>query len=186
MIGLTIDPGVMTGACLFTYNEEMPFTILKLWQFPGGADAIRQFLINENIYVDDWMKIKMGRFPVVDIDSLIVEKFTPRPDERFNLTLDAVEPLRGEGVLIGRGFGDLIQWREPSQQYYIGPPSQKLEDKRKASRKFLETHNILPTGSWFGQKDANDAVSAILHSIGWLRKRKHIPTLMEFFPPKEL
>lgn len=182
---LTIDPGVSNGVCEFTFGDAQPFKVERLWQFKGGAEWLGKFIERTGLEVhvdlahrDRWLLMDGGR-----LDHLIVEKFTPRQNEGFNLTLDDVEPLRGEGALISRGFDPFIQWREPSQQYFMG--GEDLADRRKRARAFLAEHDLLPTGSDVGQPDANDAISATLHSIAWLRRRRHMPTIEALFPRKD-
>lgn len=185
MIGLSIDPGMSNGACLFEYGDDQPFTPIKLWQFPMGAEGM-------SLWVDYVrLSVKKGRgiedrlwFGDRPLDALIVEKFTPRQNEGFKLTRAAVEPLRGEGVLIGRKFGKFIEWAEPSQQYFIGSPDLPKAEKRKLAKRFLETNGLKIVGSMVGSKDAEDAISAELHAIAWLRRQRHMPTLEALFGGK--
>lgn len=191
MIGLSIDPGMSNGACLFTFGDDEPFTPIKLWQFPRGAEGLRLWAE----YVELEPKYRLGHLhgeaPIsalysgAHLDALVVEKFTPRQNEEFKLTQDSVEPLRGEGALIGRGLGPLIQWAEPSQQYFIGSPDLPKAEKRKLSKAFLETNGLKIVGSMVGNKDAEDAISAELHAIAWLRRQRHMPTMRALFGRKE-
>jgi len=188
---LAIDPGMSTGLCLFSYGDEQdePFRQERLWQFRGGAASIRKFLT----YTDTRPiggALYMGIPPLgvpgsgtIRLSRLVVEKFTPRPHETFSLTQDSVEPLRGEGVLIGLGLEEFIDWREPSQQYFMGGAT--LAEKKKRSREFLKLNGIYATGKTVGQPDADDAISAELHAIAWLRKKRHMPTLVELFTPEK-
>jgi hypothetical protein len=183
--GLAIDPGMSNGMCLFEYSDEEPFKIVRLWQIPFGAVGLRQWMRSVDLRVDPVSPVTMRdreAGTLIELDLLIVEKFTPRPDEKFNLTLDAVEPLRGEGVLIANDFEDEIVWREPSQQYFIGAPDLGKVERRRLAEEFLETHGLKPTGKDVKAKDADDAISAILHSISYLRKN-HRPTQLALFPP---
>lgn len=184
MIGLVIDPGLSTGMCLFEWGDNLPFAVRQLWQFTGGAAGLAAALKAIKITVDNDGTIILadGEDEAEVLDALIVEKFTPRPHEGFSHTQASVEPLRGEGVLIGLGLEPFIQWREPSQQYFMGGDS--LADKKKRSRRFLETFEIKPTGKDVEQPDADDAISATLHAIAWLRHKKHMPTLLHYFAPK--
>ena len=186
--GLAIDPGMSTGACLFSWgdDEDQPFRQEKLWQFPGGAPMLGAFLRSIEMHQyrhpggesELYVKVDGVELP---LRVLVMEKFTPRPHETFSLTLKSVEPLRGEGVLIGMGFHDFIDWAEPSQQYFMG--GSDLADKKKRSREFLKLNGIHVTGSMVGQKDADDAISAQLHAIAWLRRTRHGATLLDLFSP---
>lgn len=164
-IGIAIDPGESTGYCVFTWSDAEPLEVLSCLQFRGGAQVIAQVL----------PVLVAAHKPEV----LVVEKFTPRQNEGFSHTRESVEPLRGEGVLYGLGLGHLIQWAEPSQQYFMG--GETLPDKKKRSREFLKRHGLHLTGRDVGEKDANDAISAQLHAIAWLRRKRHIPTINALF-----
>lgn len=179
--GLTIDPGMSNGVCLFSWGTEQDehFKQERLWQFPGGAPKLAQFLTVAEIEVGEDGLTYRG----LPLARMVVEKFTPRSHEGFNLTQKGVEPLRGEGVLIGRGFEPFIDWQEPSAQYFMGGIT--LSDKKKRSREFLKLHGIYVTGKQVHQKDADDAISAELHAIAWLRKKRHMPTLVELFQEEE-
>jgi hypothetical protein len=180
MIGLSIDPGKNNGICLFHYDEG-GFGIVKLWQFLGGAERLHQWLNGHDFDTDGglWMRLDDE---LIHLDALVVEKFTPHDNEGFSLTLDSVEPLVGEGVLIAHDLKPFITWRQPSQQYFMGDPRNDLKTKKRLAKEFLETNNLLPKGVEFAYKDANDAISATLHAISWLRKVKHGPTLDQLFP----
>lgn len=176
--GLTIDPGMENGVCLFSWHDSGPLKIEHRWQFPGGAEALAKFLLLKLIITDRQVVILHGG--MLHLDVVVVEKFTPRPHESFQLTLKSVEPLRGEGVAIGLGLGPSITWQEPAAQYFMGGTD--LADKKKRSRAFLKNYNLLPTGKEFARPDANDAISATLHSFAYLRRIKHLPTLRAYFP----
>ncbi len=180
--GLSIDPGVSNGVCLFSWDDDAPFKAVKLWQFPLGAQGLSMFIksqgVAKTLQPNGSELLWLGQHR---LDALVVEKFTPRQNSEFKLTRDSVEPLRGEGVLIGRGLESFIEWAEPSMQYFIGSSELPLKQKKKLSREFLETHGLLITGSTVGNKDADDAISAELHAIAWLRRQRHMPTLKALF-----
>lgn len=179
--GLSIDPGMSNGVCEFEWGDDEPFKPLRLLQFAGGAPMLAKVLDKLNVRVtgdDDEMAIGPAT-----LHALVVEKFTPRSARagaEFSLTRDSAEPLRGEGVLIGRDLERFIQWGEPSQQYFMGGES--LPEKKKRAREFLKLNGLHLTGSMVGQGDADDAISAELHAIAWLRRQRHMPTLRRFFP----
>lgn len=177
--GLAIDPGMSNGLCEFTWGDDEPFKPIRLLQFSGGAPMLAKVLDKLNVCVtgDDEMAMDSRA-----LHALVVEKFTPRSARagaEFSLTRASAEPLRGEGVLIGRGLERFIQWGEPSQQYFMGGES--LPDKKKRAREFLKLHGLYLTGSMVGQQDADDAISAELHAIAWLRRQRHAPTIEALF-----
>lgn len=176
--GLTIDPGVENGVCLFSWDDRTPMTIERVWQFPGGADGLRSWLEYNDVGVGH----EGPYFGGTRLDALIVEKFTPRDNEGFSLTLESVEPLVGEGVLIGRGFKPYIQWAEPSMQYFMGSMTLPKPQKKKLARQFLALHGLLPVAKHLGRPNNHDAVSATLHTIAWFRRKRHMPTIRDLFP----
>lgn len=179
--GLAIDPGMSNGICLFSWSDEEDgyFHQEGVWQVTGGALGLSMFL-DAHFFWAGGMEMT---FDKRKIDALIVEKFTPRGGPGFSLDQKSAEPLRGEGVIIGKGAGTHIEWGEPSQQYFMGGAT--LNEKKHHSREFLKQNGIWITGKMVGQPDANDAISAELHAIAWLRRKKHMPTLIEMFTPEE-
>ena len=185
--GLSFDPGMSSGICLFSWDTEKPFQQEALWQITDGAQGLSDWLDREGVkvYRDDDGKhhAEIGKVRPIRLDRIVSEKFTPRKHESFALTLDSVEPLRGEGVLIGRGLAPLIAWAQPSAQYFMGGVD--LKDKKRRSREFLKQNGLYVTGKHVGQKDADDAISAELHAIALMRRMRHMPTLFELFPDDE-
>jgi len=180
MIGLSIDPGMMTGVCLFSWDYDKPFKVEGVWQFDRGAPGLYAWLEQYRVRVSTGRGVRpMMWLGENKLDALVVEKFTPRSGGEFSLTQASSEPLRGEGVLIGRGLETYINWGQPGQQYFMG--GEDLAAKKKRSREFLKLHGFGLTGKDVGQKDANDAISAELHAIAWLRRMRHMPTLLELF-----
>jgi hypothetical protein len=177
MLGLTIDPGVSTGMCLFSWTDTTPMKVEWVRQFRGGAPMFAAYLSALGIRVEADMLIGDDV-----LDALVVEKFTPRSPRagaEFALTRESAEPLVGEGVLIGRGFLPMIQWAEPSMQYFMG--GENLADRKKRARAFLKKHGMLVTGKDVGEPDADDAISATLHSVAWMRRQRHRPTIEALF-----
>lgn len=157
------------GICEFTWGDNDPFVPTRVYQFMGGAPMLAKVvpqLIADGGYYS----------------AIVVEKFTPRPasaNNGFHLTRASAEPLRCEGVLIGLGLEHLIRWGEPSQQYFMG--GETLVQKKKRSREFLKRNGLYITGSTVSEADANDAISAELHAISWLRRERHMPTINALF-----
>lgn len=182
MIGLSIDTGVENGVCLFTFGSVRPFEVSQLWQFGGGAQGLKDWMEREACYAGDTSAGAPILLGSNVIDALVVEKFTPRPQESFAQTQKSIESLRVEGVLIGRDFGQHINWAQPAAQYFMGASSLPLAQKKMLSREFLKLHDIYPTGKTVGRKNADDAISATLHAIAYLRRKRHMPTLRAMFP----
>lgn len=175
---LAIDPGVSTGVVLFSFGDGQPYRRERAWQFKGGAEALA-----------DWMDGASLRFSPArkgwvygdsTLGAVVVEKFTPHEARTFALTEASVEPLRCEGVLISAALDRKnIIWRSPSAQYFAGGATPV--ERKKQSRAWLKEHDLHLTGKQVDSPDADDAISATLHSISYLRAIRHRPTLEQFF-----
>lgn len=185
-IGVSIDPGLETGACVFEYGDDTPMRVLHQEQFGHGAEGLRWWMekhvfaraVGGSATAHPRERMMFGGLPVAD---LVVEKFTPRQNGGFSHTRASTEPLRCEGVLIGRGFGPHIQWAEPNQQYFMGASSLPLAEKKKLAREFLKQSGMFITGKDVGRPNADDAISATLHAVALMRRKRHMPTLEELF-----
>jgi hypothetical protein len=211
---LSIDPGWSTGVALLKYYNDTPATLVKAWQFSGGLMGLREWMNRTwresgwDDYNDEpeyaGLKVRGLGLPLtlysegfyrydseVEDDvwvnpnlKVIAEKFTPRPNEKFGLTLRSVEPLRCEGVLVDRGLlpdydPKVKEWRQPKDQYIVG--GKDLTDKKKRQHAFLKDSGFYVTNKMFPDsppKDqADDARSAIAHGLGYItRVIKHEPT----------
>lgn len=193
---LSIDPGLSSGVFLGSYSDTQPLERIAVWQFGGigddlrGVDAlvvwVRRFFIGHTSQglIAFWWEPGMPSSVIRPDDlTIIAEKFTPLSGQGHSLTLDAVEPLRCEGALIALGLMPAEfpheQWQRPAVMYFSG--GSDLAAKKKASRAWLKSHDLLPTGKTVGQKDANDAVSATLHAFAYMRKMRHQPTMDHYW-----
>lgn len=118
--------------------------------------------------------------------TVIAEKFTPRSGGGFSHTQASTEPLRIEGALIALGVlpdyrigKSNPRWQQPKEMYFAG--GEDLSTRKKRAHAWLKNHDLYVTGKDVGCKDANDARSAMLHAIAYLRKQKHLPTLEHYF-----
>lgn len=177
---LAIDPGLSTGVVLFSWAGGRAFERTDVWQFGGGAEGLRDWLDAHGVGVNakGCFIYGAGQMP---LEAIVVEKFTPQQSGAFNLTEGSVEPLRCEGVLISRADRAAYVWQRPAAQYFMGGTS--AADRKKRSRDFLRAHDLYLTGSMIATPvpDADDAVSATLHAIAYLRGIRHLPTLEGFF-----
>lgn len=115
---------------------------------------------------------------------VISEKFTPRQNAGFALTMDSVEPLRGEGALIALGLmpdysSTQKRWRDPKYQYVVG--GKDKADKKKRLHLFLKESGYYVTNKDFPDSPAKDAAddarSGIGHGLSYIaRELKHRPT----------
>lgn len=194
---LSFDCGKSSGVTLWEYGEDQPANRIGAWQFGGGAEGLRDW-IDEHYNGDTWdARVELDREPTwrfgeyasddveANLFRYVVEKFTPLQGKGFSLTLDSVEPLVGEGVLIANRLAPAYRngvvqdcWQRPAEMYFCGG-STKVE-KLKRSRAWLKDHGLLLTGKDVGCPDADDAISSTLHALAWFRKMKHKTTL-EFY-----
>lgn len=182
-----VDGGVSTGIALVSYSDTEPLKVEQVWQVENGVRGFLDWWA-DHFYEGD---IDYGYEPEllvpeiehrIHIDSVefFSEKFTPRQ----SLTLAASTPLLVEGAMVGLGLiptyeEDPTRYGHPSQQYFTGGTS--LADKKKRSNAWLKASGFYFTGKDVGQKDADDARSAVRHAIAHRRREKHLPTLKAYF-----
>lgn len=183
---IAIDPGLSNGVFVGHYSEDKPLTRLGVFQFTGGVQGLLDFFSIPSYYINHTVTRPMyhvGGIRFRDEPEFICEKFTPLQGKGFALTLDSVEPLRAEGALIARGFMPAEfphpRWQRPAVMYSHG--GSNLAEKKKASRAWLKSHGLLPTGKDVGQPDAHDAVSATLHAFAYMKSKKHLRTLKHYY-----
>lgn len=185
---LSIDPGLSTGIALLSYDSKAPAALVEGWQFGGGLMGLKKWL-GQSV-----MPLRISGSPFHGIAGVprftaggttICEKYSPRPSNvtGFQQSLDTVEPLRCEGMLVDRGImpdypreGKADKtWRSPSLQYFAGGTG-KAERKKK-QHAFLKANGFYRTGKDFGTSDADDFRSACAHGINYIaRELKHKPT----------
>lgn len=174
---LSIDPGVSTGIALIGYAPDSYPTLEGAWQFTGGAEALKQWVL-VHFQGPSWGWNFGGR-PHLPV-TVTAEKFTARNTRGFAYTTASLEPLRGEGVLIALDLmPDYIpkkkRWTDPRLQYLVG--GKDLADKKKRQHAFLKANGFYKTGKDFGTPDADDFRSAAAHGIAYLaRELHHKPT----------
>lgn len=186
---ISIDPGMSSGIAVGTYSDTEAFQLTHVFQIEGGLLGFRDHVAFGRAYLtpdSPVTSLSVGGVVHVAVAPLeiICEKFTPRPNGKGGLTLASVEPLRIEGHLVGSGvmpdYPDKA-WRQPSSQYFMCPSrGVTLPEKKKAARAWLKENGFYFTGRDVGCKDADDARSATLHALSYLRKF-HKPTQLAFF-----
>lgn len=194
---LSFDCGKSSGVTLWSYSDQEPATRIGAWQFGGGAAGLRDWI--EEHYSNDfwdyyndeecdptWAFLDMNLYIDDEAVSLVCEKFTPLQGKGFSLTMDAVEPLVCEGVLIGLHVIPAYEqkteqdcYQRPASMYFCGG-STKAE-KLKRSRAWLKENGLLLTGKDVGCPDADDAISSTLHALAWFRKKKHYSSLVHYW-----
>lgn len=148
---LSIDPGMETGIVVMGYERGERPRVLGRSQVLGGLAGLLQ-------RIDPFIE---------SADEITCESFSPRPGER-SWKLDELEPLRIEGALQIMTNGE-ITWRRPEQRKLIGTLPR--------TEAFLKATGYWTTPKMVNRPDANDANSAMMHAIGYLRDRAHRPTI---------
>lgn len=163
---LSIDPGMSTGVSVGVFSEQEPYRLSEVYQIEGGVQGFIPFLKD----------LELPENTVV-----IAEKFTARGSANgFSYRTEALEPLRVEGAMLALGLEPV--WCSPAQQYFAGG---KGGEAKKKSHAWLKSHELYISPKSVGCKDANDARSATLHAISYLRRIQHLPTIQHYFPRKE-
>lgn len=166
---LSVDPGMSTGLALGYYDATTPLNVRYRMQITGGVEGLYELLKPDDV---------PSLFDAVS--EVVCEKFTPRPHAGGGgLTRKTVEPLRVEGLLIALFGPGMVTFREPAGQYFSGGSTHP--ERKKRSREFLKDHGLYLTGRDVGQPDADDAISATLHLIGYMVDKGHRPTLEHYF-----
>jgi hypothetical protein len=164
---LSVDPGWSTGIALIGYSDTAVWRE-QAWQFEGGVVALGQWIQERD---------NLSSFLHASQVTVIAEKFTPRPNEKFGLTLRSVEPLRCEGILVDRGLlpdyeNTVKVWRQPKDQYVVGGKD-KIDKKKRLHAFLKDTGEFYVTGKPLDAPNADDARSAIGHALGYLSRVKH-------------
>ena len=93
----------------------------------------------------------------------VSERFVLRGSNKFVADL---EPVRIEGAMTALGIKPIWQLRT---------------DKMFVTDELLKEHGLWQTGKALGWKDGRDANDAIVHGLAYLRKNKHLPTLINYW-----
>lgn len=206
---ISIDAGMSTGVTVGTYSDTQPYELTHAFQIEGGLEGFLKAVhvshgedwgmnLYGMLYVDrkrfelysgrEAYTHKSGDFceddecvcveTVYDQATVICEKFKPRgAGNNFAYKTNDLEPLRIEGAIRAMGIDPV--WVQPAQQYFAGGESKSSTTN---AHRWLKENGLHITGKDVGCKDANDARSALLHSISFLRRSKHKPTLEKYFP----
>lgn len=92
----------------------------------------------------------------------VSERFVLRDNDFIANT----EPLRIEGAMIALG---------------LDPTWQLRTDKALCKDAVLREHGLWTTGKMVGHVDGRDANDAIIHSLAYMKKTKHVPTLRKYW-----
>lgn len=196
---ISIDPGMSSAIVVGTYSDTQPYELTHAFQIEGGLEGFLKSVRHRDD-TDDfssggtcfsvrassgsrrddlclWFGDILGR-EYEEPPVFLVEKFKPRgAGNNFAYKTNDLEPLRIEGAIRAMGIDPV--WVQPAQQYFAGGESKSSTTN---AHRWLKANGLHITGKDVGCKDANDARSALLHSISFLRRSKHKPTLEKYFP----
>lgn len=191
---LVIDPGRSTGIVLGHYTDSEPWSLVRAWQVPGGVigfsdwynDIQQKSILPLKHCASERGYMMAGRLDF-ERTEIYAEKWIPYPTPGHSPTLDSSYSLVVEGALIclylmPEEFPH-ERWVRSSEQYFNG--GAKVAEKRKLRQTWLKKKGLWLTGKDVGQKDADDAISAISHSINIMRKKAHPPTLAKYFSEED-
>lgn len=171
---LAFDPGMSTGWCHGTYTVGDPWRLERFGQIEGGLGGLMPWLHWEN----------------PKADTVISERFVPLAGQGFSHTAKSVEPLRVEGALVALGYlpadTNDPRWQRPASQYWVSGKN-ATEKRRKQKAWVKENHpELYKTGKKdLGTKDAEDYWSALFHSLAYMRKIGHEPTIRHYWPERK-
>lgn len=188
---LSIDPGLSSGLALFEYGDDLPATLVRAWQFPGGVQGLSQWFDENTVGSSCAPDNASWELDLTDGtslqsrygDTIICERFTARAQTGFSYTTASLEPLECQGFLKAHGLMpfDMTdpRWRDPRLQYFAG--GKDKAEKKKRMHAWLKDHGFYVVGKQLGAPDADDARSAIAHGIAYLRGIEHGTTIKEYF-----
>lgn len=148
---LSIDPGQESGIVVLGFSRKDRPVVLGRAQVTGGMKGLLDHI---------------GPY-ISSADMICGESFSPRPGAR-SWKLAELEPIRIEGALEAK-YPGLITWRKPEQR--------KLVKDLKTTEHFLQDMGYWTTPKMVSRPDANDANSAMMHAIAYLRDSAHLPTI---------
>jgi hypothetical protein len=163
---LSIDPGKNSGVCLGHYDSLTPYRLIERWQVHGGLEGFLEWWDAERI----------------PFEELVVERFILANNE---FTAD-ITPKEIEGAI-----KTIMRYEAPQVPVFWQPRTDKAlltgypdSAKTKAQKQrvrfdFLDRFGLFKAGT--ENDDSNDAVT---HALVNLKKRRHMPTMMAFWPPR--
>ena len=163
---LSIDPGQSTGIALGYYDAITPYRLERRWNVLGGVEG---FI--------DWWGEDQGREIAHE---MVVEQFHLDPTNQFSADLTPVA-IEGALAVLNMGSGVEITWqgREMKSALIGYPPEARTKTERQRVRfDFLDRFGLFAKGA-----HNDDSQDAITHALVFLKRRKHMPTMLAFWPP---
>lgn len=163
---LTIDPGKNTGIALGFYDAITPYRLIERWQVHEGTHG----------FIHWWDEDRP------EYDELVVEKFILDSKNEFSADLTPVEIEGALKALIANDeVQPVFQLRSAKGDLTPYPPEAKTKAQRQRVRfNFLDRFGFFKKGA-----DNDDSNDAICHGLIYLKRRKHMPSLLAFWPPRK-
>ena len=158
---LSLDPGKNSGIALGHYDDSAPYTLVDRWQQHDGLEGFIYWWENER--------------PLFDV--IVVERFVLDPSNQFTADLT---PKEIEGALKALWRGPIVWQLRGDKGALCGyPPSAKTKAQRQRVRNlWLDRFGLFVPG-----EDNQDSADAIVHSLVYLKRQRHLPTMKRYWPP---
>lgn len=119
--------------------------------------------------VDGFIDFMLEQSLFYAVDQVVCERFVARD----NGWVADIEAKAIEGAVKALMYGTPIAFQDRNAKVLV-PDS------------VLKEHGLWQTGSMVGHTDGRDANDSLQHSIGWLVRRHHIPTIEKYFPDDDV
>lgn len=166
----SLDPGKNSGAALGYCDDNTEYRLIRRWQIHGGLEGFA-----------GWCEGDGGQY-IRHVDERVVERFILSPDNEFTADLT---PKEIEGYLRGVLTADeyaAITWQSRTLKALLTGYPKTATSKAKKQRvrfDFLKRFDLFEPGT-----DNDDSNDAIVHALVFLKKRRHLPTLRHYWPPR--
>lgn len=163
---LSLDPGRNSGLALGYYDDTQPYTLVERWQVHGGVDGFKR-----------WWREWHWR----DADELVVEKFILASDNEFTADLTPVAIEGALSVLLDESHLTPVWQPRTDKSRLVGYPKSAVTkaQRQRVRFDFLKEHGLYAPG-----EDNTDSNDAICHGLIFLKGRRHLPSLLRFWPPR--
>lgn len=114
--------------------------------------------------VDGFIDFMLEQSLFYKIDQVVCERFVARD----NGWVADIEAKAIEGAVKALMYGTPIAFQDRNAKVLVPDD-------------VLKKHGLWQTGSMVGHTDGRDANDAIIHALGWLARRSHMPSLEFYF-----
>lgn len=165
---LSIDPGKNSGIALGYYDHLTPYRLLERWQVHGGLEGFHEWCGGE------------GYQHIHGVDERVVERFILDASNQFTADLTPKE-IEGylRAALSDQQYAAIVWQLRSDKSLLTGYPAEAKTpaQKQRVRFDFLKRYELFEPGA--DNDDSNDAVT---HALVRLKKARHLPTIMAFWP----